>query len=208
MKIKNAVSNNQMTFLQRCIYHNITPKSFRLKTPIKLKKAFNIRNVYEKKLIVIDKNNAKEKMHNAVLKVNEFCQTLKAKVSEEHYLLIQSVTEKSRENEFVKKKEHLICKCNELQTTSIKRNNQQIKTTYVKPSIIDLPGIALTSHQTSLLKLGPNFVPTEKRIYFMEIIIATEPVALNLEFHNKEVDTESLRQNVCHILNKKHQNQR
>ena len=42
----------------------------------------------------------------------------------------------------------------------------------------------------------------------MEIIIATEPVALNLEFHNKEVDTESLRQNVCHILNKKHQNQR
>ena len=93
MKIKNAVSNNQMTFLQRCIYHNITPKSFRLKTPIKLKKAFNIRNVYEKKLIVIDKNNAKEKMHNAVLKVNEFCQTLKAKVSEEHYLLIQSVTE-------------------------------------------------------------------------------------------------------------------
>ena len=137
MKIKNAVSNNQMTFLQRCIYHNITPKSFRLKTPIKLKKAFNIRNVYEKKLIVIDKNNAKEKMHNAVLKVNEFCQTLKAKVSEEHYLLIQSVTEKSRENEFVKKKEHLICKFNELQTTSSKRSNQQIATRYVKPSIIN-----------------------------------------------------------------------
>ena len=32
-------------------------------------------------------------MHNAVLKVNKLCQTLKAKVSEEHYLLIQSVTE-------------------------------------------------------------------------------------------------------------------
>ena len=82
MKIKNAVSKNQMTFLQRCIYHNITPKSFRLKTPIKSKKAFNIMNVYKKKLIVIDKNNAKERLHNAVLKVNELCQTLKAKVSE------------------------------------------------------------------------------------------------------------------------------
>ena len=91
-------------------------------------------NVYKKKLIVIDKNNAKERLHNAVLKVNELCQTLKAKVSEEHYLLIQSATEKSRENEFVKKKEHLTCKFNELQTTSSKRNNQQIKTIYIKPS--------------------------------------------------------------------------
>ena len=48
--------------------------------------------------MVIAKNNAKQRIHNAVLKVNELCQTLKAKVSEEHYLLIQSVTEKTREN--------------------------------------------------------------------------------------------------------------
>ena len=74
-------------------------------------------NVFKKKLIVIAKNNAKERMHKAALKVNELSQTLKAKVSEEHYLLIQYVPEKSRENEFVKKKEHLICKFNEIQTT-------------------------------------------------------------------------------------------
>ena len=54
-------------------------------------------DVYKKKLIVIAKNNAKKRMHNAALKVNELCPTLKAKVSEEHYLIIQSVTEKSRE---------------------------------------------------------------------------------------------------------------
>ena len=161
MKIKNAVTKTQMIFLQLCIYHNITPKSFRLKTPIKSKKAFNIMNMYKKKLIVIAKNNAKERMQNAV---NEVCQTLKAKVSEEHYLLIQPVTKKPRENEFVKKKEHVICKFNELQRTSSKRNNQQITTTYVKPSIINLTDIAFTDHQTSLLNLGPKFVPTEKRI--------------------------------------------
>ena len=63
-------------------------------------------------------------MHNAALKVNKLCQTLKAKLPEEHYLPIQSITEKSRENEFVKRKEHLIRKFNELQTTSSKRNNQ------------------------------------------------------------------------------------
>ena len=95
-------------------------------------------NVFKKKLIVIAKNNAKERMHKAALKVNELSQTLKAKVSEEHYLLIQYVPEKSRENKFIKKKEHLIYKFNEFQTRSSKRNNQQITTTYVKPSIINL----------------------------------------------------------------------
>ena len=43
-------------------------------------------------------------MHNALLKVNEICLNLKAKVSEWHYLLIQGVTEKSREIEFAKKR--------------------------------------------------------------------------------------------------------
>ena len=83
-----------------------------------------------------------------------------------------------------------------------RRNNQQITTTYVKPSIINLMNIALADHKTSLLNLGPKFVPTRKRIPFMEIITATESVALNLEYHNKEADAESLCQNVCHILNK------
>ena len=129
-------------------------------------------------------------MHNAALKVNEPCQTLKANVSEKHYLLIQSTTEKSRENEFVKKKEHLICKFSELQATPIKRNNQQITTIYVKPSIINFTDVALTDYQTSLLNLGPKFVP------------ATESVALNLEYYNNEADAKSSRQNVCHILNK------
>ena len=36
-------------------------------------------NLYKKKLIVIAKNNAKERIHNAALKVNELCQTLKSK---------------------------------------------------------------------------------------------------------------------------------
>ena len=126
-------------------------------------------------------------MHIAALKVNELCQTLKAKVSEKHYLLIQSVREKSRENEFVNKKEHLICKFNELQTTPSKRNNQKGTTTYVKPSIINLTGIEITDHQTFLINLGQKFVPAEKRIPFMEIITAAESAALNLEYHSKEV---------------------
>ena len=63
--------------------------------------------------------------------------------------------------------------------------------------------IALTDHQTSLLNLGLKFVQTEKKITFMKIIITTESVvALNFAYHNKKVDAESLRQNICQILNK------
>ena len=62
-------------------------------------------------------------MRNTVLKVNKFCQTLKVKVPEEHYLLIQ----KSRENEFVKKKGHFICAFSELQTTSSKKKKKNSK---------------------------------------------------------------------------------
>ena len=44
-------------------------------------------------------------MHKTTLKAKEVCQNLKMKVSEEHYLLIQAITEmNSRENEFIKKK--------------------------------------------------------------------------------------------------------
>ena len=83
---------------------------------------------------------------------------------------------KSRENEFVKKEEHLYYKFNELQTISRKRKKQQVTTKYVKLSIIKLTDIALTDHQKSLLNLGPRFVPIQKRIPFIEIITAKESV--------------------------------
>ena len=95
--------------------------------------------------MVIAKNNAKARVHNAALKVNELCQTLRAKVSEEHYLIIQYVTGKSRKNEFVKKREHLICKFNELQTTSSKRTNK-LQPHMLKQALLTLP----TLHQQTI----------------------------------------------------------
>ena len=92
----------------------------------------------------------------------------------------------------------LKAKFNELQKTINERDNQLITTTYIKPSIISLTDTALTDHQTCLLNLVPKFVPTEKIIAFMEIITATESVVLNFEYHNKEVDAQSLHQNVSY----------
>ena len=78
----------------------------------------------------------------------------------------------------------------------VKETTSKLQPHMLNQSIINLTDIALTDHQISLLNLGPKFVPTEKRIPFTEIITATESVALNLEY------AESLRENICHILNK------
>ena len=112
---------------------------------------------------------------------------------------VASCYRKLRENELVQKKERLICNFNELQKTTSERKNKQITITCVKTSIINLMDIALTGHQTCLLNLGPKFVPIEKKIPFMEIITATESVVLNLEYHNQELDAESIRQNVIFL---------
>ena len=75
-----------------------------------------------------------------------------------------------------------------MQTGSSKGNNQQIRIKFVKRSIINLTDIASTEHQTSLLKLAPNFVPTQRWILFTKIITATESVTLNLEYRDKRAD--------------------
>ena len=93
---------------------------------------------------------------------------------------------------------------NILYVNSMNFRQDQVKetTSKLQPHMLNQALLTLTDHQTSLLNLGPRFAPAEKRIPFMEIIIATKSVALNLEYRNKEADTESLQQNLCHILNK------
>ena len=49
-KIKAAVSKNQLIFLEKCLTHDVTQKSFRIKPPIKSQKATRITKEYRKKL--------------------------------------------------------------------------------------------------------------------------------------------------------------
>ena len=71
---------------------------------------------------------------------------------------------------FIKKKEDLIYKFNQLQTKPSKTKNQQITTKYVKLSIINLTDIALTFHQTSLLNLAQKFVPTQREYLLWKLL--------------------------------------
>ena len=51
----------------------------------------------------------------------------------------------------------------------------------MKPAVLNLTGKTVDRNVTSLLNLGPNFVPTLKSIPYMEIITAIESQALKLE---------------------------
>ena len=45
-KIKAAASKNQLIFLEKCFTHDVTPKTFRIKPPIKSQKATRITKEY------------------------------------------------------------------------------------------------------------------------------------------------------------------
>ena len=103
--------------MERCIKNNILPKSFRLKPPIKSIKSikgYNIMKDCSKELVMLAKNNAKQRMYSSLKKVEEIKLYLKNILSEEHYILIQKVTDNSTEKEFLKKKKQLLDKYNSL----------------------------------------------------------------------------------------------
>ena len=72
----------------------------------------------------------------------------------------------------------------------------------MKPAVLNLTGKTVDKNVTSLLNLGPNFVPTPKFIPYMEIITAIELQALKLESGKKDTSAENLQQTVSKILSK------
>ena len=72
----------------------------------------------------------------------------------------------------------------------------------MKTAVLNLTGKTVDKNVTSLLNLGPNFVPTPKFIPYMEIITAIESQALKLASGKKDTSAENLRQTVSKILSK------
>ena len=139
---------------------------------------------YSRKLIVIAKIGAKQRIHEAIVKVKQICENLKRRISDEHFALIDRTTEKCKEKEFTNKKNHLINEIEKLKNSTEKKGKQKT-TSYIKQAVIKLTYTKLTEEQMSLLNLGPNFVPATKRIPFMDIILATETCAFDLENSSK-----------------------
>ena len=139
-------------------------------------------------------------MYFTLKKVEDIKLYFKNILSEEHYILIENVTDDSREKEFLKKKKQLIEKFNSLLDKHSRHNNY--KTSLIKPTILNLTKEEIPKHYESLSNLEPKFVPTDKNLPSMDIITSTESCALDMEHNHKENEAETLRQNVSNILQK------
>ena len=130
------------------------------------------------------------------------CLTQSQVLSPEDYENIMRVTDTSKDAEYQKSKRHLKEKFQQLKNENQKHsqivlNNER---TIMKPAVLNLTGKTVDKNVTSLLSLGPNFVPTLKSIPYMEIITAIESQALKLESSKKNTSAENLRQTVSKIL--------
>ena len=72
----------------------------------------------------------------------------------------------------------------------------------LKPAVLNLTKQKIPRNQLELLNLGPNFVPSNRKPPFMDIINATEICALSLE-KGKQIETaELLRQKISNVISK------
>ncbi|XP_065642690.1 uncharacterized protein LOC136074312 [Hydra vulgaris] len=65
--------------------------------------------------------------------------------------------------------------------TPIIKNTFDPPNQVIKPAILNLTNVTLDKSTTELLNLGPNFVPLQKKIPYMDIITNIETCALQLE---------------------------
>ena len=130
------------------------------------------------------------------------CSTICQVLSPEDYENIRRNTDASRDAEYQKGKRHLKEKFRQLKNGNQKRSQIILnnKRTIMKPAVLNLTSKTIDENVTSLLNVGPNFVPTPKSIPYMEIITAIESQALKLESGKKNTSAENLRQTVSKIL--------
>ena len=204
-KDKVATSKNQLIFLRRCISHKIIPKSFRIKSPLKNKRAMLINEKYRFDLLINAKNDAKKRFFKAVRDVKSIKEELLNTLSIQDMNIIENITEKSREKTFNEKKKQLIEKFLKLECDKNKNQRRlcsDVCSPVVKPAVLNLCGDILPKNQKDLLNLGPNFVPIYKQIPYMDIITAAESTALKMVYENSENDrkAQKLRQDTLRAL--------
>ena len=175
-KIRNARAKNQMVFLYKCLSNNVTPKSFRLRAPIKTTKYKNIMKELRRKLLTHARNETKRRLHQSKNRITNICSTLCQVLSPEDYENIMRVNDTSKDAEYQKEQRYLKEKYQQLKNEN-QKHSQMVpnnKRTIIKPAVLNLTGKTIDKNVTSLLHVGPNFSPTPNSILYMEIITAIE----------------------------------
>ena len=122
-------------------------------------------------------------------------------MSDAYFETIERITNISKEEEYVKKRNHLT----EKDHTFTKGNKIQKITgnkSLLKPAVLNLRNQEILQHHLELLNLGPKFAASSKKPPFMDIVNAREICALSLEKENQIQNAESLRQKISNVISK------
>ena len=115
--------------------------------------------------------------------MNDLSQELRSVLSK-HFETIERIINKSKEKEYVKKRNNLIEKYQNL-TKGNKIPKITVNKSFLKPALLSFTNQEISQHHLELLNLGPKFVPSNKKLPFMDIVNATELCALSLEKENQ-----------------------
>ena len=216
---KAATLKNQQIFLQRCITHRILPKSFHMQNPLQNQRSKELQRKYSYDLLVCAKNEVKKKFFKTINCITETRRELEFVLNSNDMTTVSRCTNLARENRFLstrqklkKKFESLAARqgvhvANKVPTKQADAAAEQSSTTsgdlpqqIVKPVTLNLSGENVSDDIISILNLGPKFVPTSRKIPYMDIITATESKALTLSRANENTKAQTLRQEVMKIL--------
>ena len=116
--------------------------------------------------------------------MNDLSQELRSVLSYAHFETIERITNISKEKEYVKKRNHLTEKYQNL-TKGDKIQKITDNKSLLKPAVLNLTNQEIPQHHVELLNLGPKFVPSNKKLSFMDIVNVTEICTLSLEKENQ-----------------------
>ena len=196
---KVASSKNQMVFITRCSHHGIIPRFLRTPCPVKTRYASLIVTDYRKKLLKCAKKDASSRFYKHSKLVAHLKSSIYNQVSTEHYEIISRVTESCREKHFLKERSKLKKKFDLLYLEK-RKGATTLQSTNVKNCVLNLVNDTLPEDEEEVLNLGPKFAINPTCIPYMEIITTAETKALALEYENKHIVAEQLRQDIINIL--------
>ena len=105
-------------------------------------------------------------------------------MSDAHFETIECITNMSKEEEYVKKRNHLKEKYQNLTKGNMIQKITGNKS-LLKPAVLNLTKQEIPQYHLELLNLGPTIVASSKKLPFIDIFNATEIYALSLEKQNQ-----------------------
>ena len=107
VKCKAATAKNQITFLNRCIYHKLIPRFLQIKIPYESRRIRNLTEQHKKKLLTATRNDAKAHYFRRTEESKRITDYLKEQLSEEHLEIIIRITTSSKEKKFIETRNKL-----------------------------------------------------------------------------------------------------